>query len=195
MAEPTCANCIALERRVAELEALVARLLGQLETLQRTAKRQAAPFAKNPPQEYPKTPGRKSGRRHGKHGHRPPPPPAQIDEKLDAPLPDTCPECGDDVQETHVATYFAPSAAPFMLNYRVRDLDAMLSQLRLAGAHVEERIEEYDYGRFGWAKIPKETASSFGNRAEPRTESVLGTRSCELNVLDDMQSFGASSFF
>jgi transposase len=102
MAEPTCANCIALERRVAELEALVARLLGQLETLQRTAKRQAAPFAKNPPQEYPKTPGRKSGRRHGKHGHRPPPPPAQIDEKLDAPLPDACPECGGDVQETHV---------------------------------------------------------------------------------------------
>jgi predicted enzyme related to lactoylglutathione lyase len=47
-----------------------------------------------------------------------------------------------------------------MLNYRVRDLDAMLAQLRAAGAHVEERIEEYDYGRFGWASDPE------GNRIE-----------------------------
>jgi predicted enzyme related to lactoylglutathione lyase len=57
-------------------------------------------------------------------------------------------------------TYFAPSPAPFMINYRVRDLDAMLAQLRAAGAHVEDRIEEYDYGRFGWASDPE------GNRIE-----------------------------
>ena len=54
--------------------------------------------------------------------------------------------------------YFAP--APFMINYRVRDLDAMLVQLRAAGAQVEERIEEHDYGRFGWAIDPE------GNRIE-----------------------------
>jgi transposase len=102
MAEPTCPNCIALERRVAELEALVAKLLGQLEALQRANKRQAAPFSKAPPKQHPKTPGRKSGRQHGKHGHRPAPPPEQIDEKLEAPLPDACPECGGKVQETHV---------------------------------------------------------------------------------------------
>lgn len=56
--------------------------------------------------------------------------------------------------------YFEPSRAPFMFNYRVRDLDAMLSQLRAAGAEVEERIEEYEYGRFGWAMDPE------GNRFE-----------------------------
>src|SRR5438067_2391650 len=44
--------------------------------------------------------------------------------------------------------YFAPSLAPFMLNYRVRDLDAMLAQLRAAGARVEDRVEEYPNGRF-----------------------------------------------
>ncbi len=56
--------------------------------------------------------------------------------------------------------YFGPGPALFMVNYRVRDLDAMLAQLRAAGAQVEDRVEEYDYGRFGWATDPE------GNRFE-----------------------------
>src|SRR5947209_2435452 len=72
MAECTCPNCVVLERRVAELEALVAKLLQQVEVLQRGNKRQAAPFSNGPPKDQPKTPGRKSGAEHGKHGHRPP---------------------------------------------------------------------------------------------------------------------------
>ena len=57
-------------------------------------------------------------------------------------------------------SYFGAGPAPFMLNYRVRNLDAMLAQLRAAGAQVEDRIEDYDYGRFGWATDPE------GNRFE-----------------------------
>ena len=56
--------------------------------------------------------------------------------------------------------YFGPGPAPFMVNYRVRDLDAMLAQLRAAGAQVDEKVEDYDYGRFGWATDPE------GNRFE-----------------------------
>ena len=56
--------------------------------------------------------------------------------------------------------YFGPGPAPFMVNYRVRNLDAMLAQLRAAGAQVEDRIEDHDYGRFGWAVDPE------GNRFE-----------------------------
>jgi predicted enzyme related to lactoylglutathione lyase len=56
--------------------------------------------------------------------------------------------------------YFAPSSAPFMFNYRVRNLDAMLAQLRSAGATVDDKVEDYDYGRFGWAMDPE------GNRFE-----------------------------
>lgn len=67
-------------------------------------------------------------------------------------------------------SYFGPGPAPFMVNYRVRDLDAMLAQLRAAGAQVEDRIEEYDYGRFGWAHDPE------GNRFElwepPQTQAT-----------------------
>jgi predicted enzyme related to lactoylglutathione lyase len=57
-------------------------------------------------------------------------------------------------------SYFGSGPAPFMINYRVRNLDAMLVQLRAAGAQVEDRVEEYDYGRFGWATDPE------GNRFE-----------------------------
>jgi predicted enzyme related to lactoylglutathione lyase len=57
-------------------------------------------------------------------------------------------------------THFAPSTAPFMLNYRVRDLDAMLAQLRAAGAQVDDKVDDSEYGRFGWVMDPE------GNRIE-----------------------------
>ncbi|MGH9421273.1 MAG: VOC family protein [Thermoanaerobaculia bacterium] len=56
--------------------------------------------------------------------------------------------------------YFDPTRAPFMINYRVDDLDAMLQQLRDAGATVDEKVDDTDYGRFGWATDPE------GNRFE-----------------------------
>jgi predicted enzyme related to lactoylglutathione lyase len=56
--------------------------------------------------------------------------------------------------------YFGPGDRELMLNYRVRDLDAMLEQLRSAGVRVDERVEEFEYGRFGWATDPE------GNRFE-----------------------------
>lgn len=47
-----------------------------------------------------------------------------------------------------------------MINYRVKDLDRMLDQLRRAGVTVDERIEDLPYGRFAWAMDPE------GNRIE-----------------------------
>ena len=41
-----------------------------------------------------------------------------------------------------------------------RDLDAMLAQLRAAGADVDDKVEEQHFGRFGWAADPE------GNRFE-----------------------------
>ena len=57
-------------------------------------------------------------------------------------------------------TNYFGTPSPFMVNYRVRDLDAMLAQLRAAGAKVDDKVEDYDYGRFGWATDPE------GNRFE-----------------------------
>ena len=50
--------------------------------------------------------------------------------------------------------YFAPSAAPFMINYRVEDLHALLAALRSEGVQVEDKVEESEYGKFGWVIDP-----------------------------------------
>jgi predicted enzyme related to lactoylglutathione lyase len=56
--------------------------------------------------------------------------------------------------------YFAPSEKPFMINFRVADLDALLTQLRREGVQVDERTEKSEFGYFGWAMDPE------GNRIE-----------------------------
>jgi catechol 2,3-dioxygenase-like lactoylglutathione lyase family enzyme len=47
--------------------------------------------------------------------------------------------------------YFAPSTKPFMINFRVADLDALLAKLRSEGVTVDERTEKSEFGYFGWA--------------------------------------------
>ena len=45
-----------------------------------------------------------------------------------------------------------------MLNFRVRDLEAMLTQLRAAGANVADETQDMDgVGRFGWVTDPEGT--------------------------------------
>ncbi|HTM19909.1 MAG TPA: VOC family protein [Kofleriaceae bacterium] len=50
--------------------------------------------------------------------------------------------------------YFAPSESPFMINFRVDDLDRVRAQLLAAGVTVDDKIEESEFGRFGWAMDP-----------------------------------------
>src|SRR5438132_13129374 len=94
-----CPGCTQRDRRIAELEKIIAHLQAQLEESRRTGKRQAAPFSKGAPKKNPKSTARPSGANYGKHGHRPAPPDNQIDETLEAPLPDCCPDCGGDIAE------------------------------------------------------------------------------------------------
>ena len=103
MGEP-CLNCIRLEREVAQLRAQVEHLSRLLEEQRRAGKRQAAPFAKGPPKPEPKKPGRKPGKDYGAKAHRQPP--QQIDEVHEAPLPEQCPDCGGEVDETHIAQQY-----------------------------------------------------------------------------------------
>src|SRR2546428_5808119 len=101
-----CPGCVALRRRVAELEAAVERLTRDLEEAIRASKRQAAPFSKGPPKSKPKKPGRKPGEDYGTKAHRQPPPPENIGEVYEAPLPDCCPDCGGAIDETEVRQQF-----------------------------------------------------------------------------------------
>ena len=56
--------------------------------------------------------------------------------------------------------YFAPSDAPFMVNYRVENLEELLATLRNEGCDVDERTETSEFGKFGWVMDPE------GNRIE-----------------------------
>ncbi|MEA2135150.1 MAG: hypothetical protein QOC68_3059 [Solirubrobacteraceae bacterium] len=57
--------------------------------------------------------------------------------------------------------YFGSPAQQTLLNFRVRDLDAMLAQLRAKRADVAEETQDMEgVGRFGWVTDPE------GNRVE-----------------------------
>lgn len=67
--------------------------------------------------------------------------------------------------------YFRPSTAPFMINYRVEDLHAVLAALRAEGCAVDDRVDESEFGKFGWVMDPE------GNRIElwqPPRDGVQG---------------------
>jgi catechol 2,3-dioxygenase-like lactoylglutathione lyase family enzyme len=80
----------------------------------------------------------------------------------------------DDPQKEHAtvwtvfpatATYFNPGQ-PFMINYIVDDLDALLDRLKQEGVKIDEKRMNESYGRFAWIY------DSDGNKIElwePRT--------------------------
>ena len=55
---------------------------------------------------------------------------------------------------------FAPSTAPFMINYRVEDLHALVKALIEEGCNVLDKIDESEYGKFAWVIDPE------GNKVE-----------------------------
>ena len=65
----------------------------------------------------------------------------------------------DDPQKEHVTSwtvfpastkYFDPSPAPFMLNYIVDDMDALLDRLKEEGVKIDAKRMNASFGRFAW---------------------------------------------
>ena len=56
--------------------------------------------------------------------------------------------------------WFAPSDAPFMINYRVDNLEEMIAQLRAGGVEIIRGPESHENGRFAWIMDPE------GNKVE-----------------------------
>ena len=56
--------------------------------------------------------------------------------------------------------YFAPSSKEFMFNLVVDDFEAAMSQVKEGGAEIVGKVEEHDYGKFGWFMDPD------GNKVE-----------------------------
>lgn len=57
--------------------------------------------------------------------------------------------------------YFSPSTQPFMFNFRVENLDALLTTLQDEGVNVMEETQSMEgLGKFGWIVDPE------GNKVE-----------------------------
>jgi transposase len=105
-------RCERLTARVSELEAKV-------EELRRQTKRQAAPFSRGEVQEKPGRPGRRSGERYGKKGHRQPP--TEVDETVEAALEDRC-QCGGEIDQVDVVSQWQeelPEPRPIRREIRI----------------------------------------------------------------------------
>ena len=59
-----------------------------------------------------------------------------------------------------ISNSFAPGTAPFMINYRVADLHALVKALKAEGCNVLDKIDESEYGKFAWVMDPD------GNKVE-----------------------------
>jgi predicted enzyme related to lactoylglutathione lyase len=55
---------------------------------------------------------------------------------------------------------FAPGSAPFVINYRVEDLLALVKLLREEGCNVLDKVDDSKYGKFAWVIDPE------GNKVE-----------------------------
>lgn len=122
------------DARIAELERLLAEA-------RRVGKRQASPFSKGDPKPDPERPGRKSGAKHGKHGHRAVP--LSWDRDVDAPLPEFCPHCGsgDVCEDDDVVDQFQsdiPEVKPTTTRFRVHRGRCRGCGRRLQGRHAEQ---------------------------------------------------------
>jgi len=65
----------------------------------------------------------------------------------------------DDPKKEHVTVwtifpatshYLDPSPAPFMINYIVDDMDALLDRLKQEGVKIDPKRMDESYGRFAW---------------------------------------------
>ena len=56
--------------------------------------------------------------------------------------------------------HFGTGQQTLMMNYLVDDLQALLATLKAEGVNVDPKVEEAEYGKFGWITDPE------GNRIE-----------------------------
>jgi hypothetical protein len=90
----------------------------------------------------------------------------------------------DDPQKEHVTVwtvfptstkYFDPSPAPFMMNYIVDDLDALLDRLKQEGVKIDAKRMDESYGRLPGSMTWMETRLSSGSRC-PQSPKGLPQR-------------------
>ena len=62
--------------------------------------------------------------------------------------------------------YFGSMQQQFMINFRVRDLAALLGQLKAAGVRIDEKTMQDSFGKFAWVYDPEGTKIELWEPAE-----------------------------
>jgi transposase len=145
--EKLLALLVELQRQVAELTASNASLRREIAELQRSTKRQAAPFSKGRQVSHPKRPGRQSG--EGTFSFRQAPRPEEITQPpVNVPVTlECCPRCGEKLTEERVAlaylTELPPMPRPRVTQYRVWVCRCLRCGRRVRGQHPDLAPEQY----------------------------------------------------
>lgn len=120
---------------IAKLELRIGELVKLVEELQRSGKRQAAPFSKGKPKDKPKRPGRKAGKNYGTQSTRLPP--KKVDEIIVVNCPLYCHDCHGPVKLKGKANQYhidlpevKPKTTQFIIHY---------GQCRHCGCRVQGR--------------------------------------------------------
>ena len=132
-----CSNCARLEGKIAVLQKQVAQLEQLLIEATRANKRQSAPFSKAKPKTDPQKPGRKAGQNYGTKAHRQPPESSEeLDQIIDVPLPEQCPDCGGSVEQEGLVQQFQVEIPRRPIYVR---FDVHLGRCRDCGKRIQAR--------------------------------------------------------
>ncbi len=162
----------------AALRAEVCHLKEMVESLQRSTRRQSAPFSKNNPTPHPRRPGRRAGPSYGTKAHRPIP--EHVDEDVVVPFPRFCPDCGDELVydgEDHIYEQELPPVA-------VRNRRLRMQRGRCPGCHKVTR-----------GRHPSQSSVALGAAAchlGPRAlaHAVVLSKECGLSATKIARLFG-----
>jgi len=73
----------------------------------------------------------------------------------------------------HDTTYFQPSDAEFMVNFRVADLAALLAELVREGVTIVGGIQDEPNGRFAWILDPEGNKIELWQPVDPEQDPYL----------------------
>jgi transposase len=139
--DPRDVRVAELEAQLRQRDALIEELRQRIAELERTAKRQATPFARKRRKENPKRPGRKAGQ--GRFTSRARPTPDQVTETKEQAL-EVCPICGGPVTDVKDHEQFVvdlPEVQPTVTRYLTHSGQCTRCGPRVRSRHPEQISE------------------------------------------------------
>ena len=136
--DPRDVRVAELEAQLRQRDALIEELRQRIAELERTAKRQATPFARKQRKENPKRPGRKAGQ--GRFTSRARPTPDQVTETKEQALA-VCPICGGpmtDVKDHEQFVVDIPAVQPTVTRYLTHSGQCAQCDQRVRSRHPEQ---------------------------------------------------------